>query len=437
MAISNPYWPQWIRRVALIAAAIGVELSHYSSMYLFVGMLTAAWVLITVTRMLRPFFARHSSEIRQVLWPKARTVGFGSLLAVAAVVALWGGIATQTAGSVVNDVGQAVSELSSATGTPYSFLSSGTLSPQQLLSQYRQQTLRANSRASPLTYLPVKTVTKYATPLASVADMPLTSAGRALSQVGISVSALNTVVREGAADGEELFIAIGFAAVLFSKRLRRRVSSELLALCAGAMAVVAAFVIFPNLSSDFGVLRAFQEALILAAPILVVGSLVPFSRLGEKWAWRIATFICLTIFTSTIGLMPQVLGGYAAQLSLNNSGLDYDLFYLHPQEVSAADWLEGKPGVSPSDLQVALGGTTATPYIYSSLAGISDQQSTTDFYPVLIRRAAWVVIGYSVLRTDIAPLPVDGEILTYRYPFGLLQANKNLVYDNGGAEIYR
>jgi hypothetical protein len=135
--------------------------------------------------------------------------------------------------------------------------------------------------------------------------------------------------------------------------------------------------------------------------------------------------------------MPQILGGYPAQLSLNNSGQDYEFFYVHPQEVSAAGWLAGEPGVSPDGLQVPLGGTTATPYFYTSLGGISGQQEVNDIYPVLIGRTTWVVAGYSLLHTGVEPLPAGNEIITYEYPFGLLTTSKNLVYNNGGAEIYK
>ena len=31
----------------------------------------------------------------------------------------------------------------------------------------------------------------------------------------------------------------------------------------------------------------------------------------------------------------------------------------------------------------------------------------------------------------------DGDLVSYGYPAGLLQAAKDLVYDNGGTKIYR
>ena len=61
--------------------------------------------------------------------------------------------------------------------------------------------------------------------------------------------------------------------------------------------------------------------------------------------------VALVFMVSTIGIMPQVLGGYDAQLNLNNSGVYYNVYYLHPQEVAAIDWLGGQPGTLPVGVQ--------------------------------------------------------------------------------------
>ena len=52
-----------------------------------------------------------------------------------------------------------------------------------------------------------------------------------------------------------------------------------------------------------------------------------------------AAIVALVILFSTVGLMPQLLGGYPAQLNLNNSGDYYDAYYVHDQEIAALNWL--------------------------------------------------------------------------------------------------
>jgi uncharacterized membrane protein len=198
--------------------------------------------------------------------------------------------------------------------------------------------------------------------------------------------------------------------------------------------MVAIITILPNLSVDYGVLRAFQEALILIAPVLVAGSLVIFSPLGQVWAPRIAAAVCMCIFVSTTGLMPQILGGYPAQLSLNNSGTYYDDYYTHPQEVVAVGWLAGKPGVLPGGV---LASFSPDRFAFTAPSTVTGSQYITDIYPTLVTKSSWVIIGYSTVHNGRATASDDGDLLTYRYPISFLWDNKNLVYNNGGAEIYK
>jgi hypothetical protein len=41
------------------------------------------------------------------------------------------------------------------------------------------------------------------------------------------------------------------------------------------------------------------------------------------------------------------------------------------------------------------------------------------------------------VKDDRATDFLDGDLITYRYPTALLQRTKKLVYNDGGAEIYR
>ncbi len=443
LAVTNSRWPQRVRRIVLFGAALGVELSHYSTMYLFLGMMVVGWLIGVVLGWWRRHSAKGARAIQERPWSDTRrTVGLGSVLVLAAMLVLWGGLATQTAGPFLTDVANAISQLGkSSSATPYSLLSRTTLSPQQVLDEYRSSALQQNAKQNAAThdtlYLPLSTVDQYATPLANEPALPLTSLGRLLSRIGVPIETLNTDVRQGAAKDEQLFVAVGFAVFIFSRRLRERISQELLYLCVGAVAMVAVFAVFPNLSVDYGVLRAFQEALILAAPILVIGSVAAFWPFGQKWSMRIAAAVALGIFISTTGLMPQVLGGYPAQLSLNNSGQYYDIYYVHPQDLAAVDWLEGKPGVVPTGLQAPLGGTTANIFAFTDLSDVNGSQFVDTVYPVLTQRSSWVLLSYAIVHTGRAPLYSDGQLIEYYYPTGLLQANKDLVYNNGGDEIYK
>jgi uncharacterized membrane protein len=448
LAITNASWSVRVRQVALVAASTGVELSHYSTMYLFLGTLLAAWA------------ARHAFALCVRIWRRrtrsaqagppravtAWTVGAGLLLVVAAIVFAWGELATQTAAGAVVDVESAVSgftghSVSVRSGdVSYSLLHPATADPQTVLREYRDAAFQARVGAPAGTYVPAAIVDRY--PVSAVSgygSLPLTGVGRLISRIGGPVAALNGAVRQAAARGEQLFIAIGLITCLVAGRLRRRLAHEYFCLCVGSVAVVAVVTLFPDISTDYGVLRAFQGALILAAPVLAAGSLAVFRLavfrlVGRGRGPQVAAAVGIGFLASTTGLMPQLLGGYPAQLSLDNSGSYYDMYYMHPQEMAAVAWLAGKPGVLPGGLAASF---IPGRFAFTSPSDVTGQQVVTDIYPPLVRQSGWVILGYSTVHTGLAATFYDGDLLTYAYPMGFLQASKNLVYNNGGTEIYK
>ena len=441
LAVTNPDWDQRWRRLVFFGSALGVELSHYSTMYIFLGTLlvgrTAGLAAGLVQRL------RHAPDgppKRRAPWAvMSRTVGLGSVLLLAVLVLGWNGLATQTAGGAVTSAESAVNGLIGSGGArssdvSYALLSGKSASPQAVLNAYYRAALKERSGSADGTYVPASVVARYPTPAVTEPSLALTRAGHLLSDAGIPVAGLNGLIRQAAAQGEQLFavVAVIFFVVLW--RLRRQIGREFFFLCVGSLGTVAVITVFPDLSVDYGVLRAFQESLILTAPMLVSGSLIVFSPLRDRWAPVAAAVVSVGIFVSTSGLMPQILGGYPAQLNLNNSGQYYEIYYMQPQEVAAVDWLENKPGTITDGVQ---GSYAPNRYEFTSPRYVNGQESVTDIYPPLVRQSSWVILGYSTLQTGRATTTYDGDLVTYAYPIEFLQENKNLVYNDGGAEIYK
>jgi uncharacterized membrane protein len=445
LAVTNSRWTRRRRRLTFFVAALGVELSHYSTMYFLLGILLAAWAANRAIRLI-PRRWRSSQEVSPTMTPwgaMARTVGFGSVLVVVAIAFAWGQLATQTAGAVVTDAESAISAIGGSSGAragdaSYSLLGGHVISPQTALNDYRKETLKDRggpSSPSPRSaYPPASVMARYPTPVVNQPSLPLTAAGDFLSDFGIPVAGLNGAVRAAAAKGEQLFIGLGLILFIVIPRLRRCVGREFFCLCLGSMAMVAVITVLPNLSVDYGILRAFQEALILLGPVLVAGSIAAFSPLGRVRALKASAAVCLGIFVSTTGLLPQVLGGYPAQLGLNNSGQYYDVYYMHPQEVAAVSWLAGNPGVLPDGIQAE---NFTDRFMFNAPSEVNGDQVISDIYPTLVSRSSWLILSYSNVRTGQATTDYDGDLLTYEYPMGFLRDTKNLVYNNDGAEIFK
>jgi uncharacterized membrane protein len=443
LSITNNAWSKRQRQLGLILAAVGMELSHYSTIYTFLDALVIAWAaqFLSALNSRRLRSPRGTPRPSRAPWAvTAKTAGLGSILLIAGVTYLWGQIATQTANNALVAFDSAISGLVHSNGgrsndVLYGLLPAKAPNPQVLLNDHRETALQERA-ASPYTYIPASAVARYPTPIINQPVLPFTGAGRILSDVDISPIGFNSAVREFAAKGEQIFIIIGLLALLLVRGCRSQVNREIWFLCVGNLSVLALISILPNLSVQYGILRTFQEALILMAPVLVAGTLTIFSPLGGAWAARATVALSICIFVSTTGLLPQILGGYPAQLSLNNSGLYYDIYYVHPQEVAAVNWLSGKPGILPDGLQASF---SAERFTFNSPPDVTGNQGTTDIYPWLIQKSGWVFLSYSTVHTGGATIDTgtQGELITYLYPADLLWNTKNLVYDNGGTEIYR
>ena len=223
----------------------------------------------------------------------------------------------------------------------YSLFSPDTPSDPQVLTQYTTSTLAqtAPDRAAGL-YYPEKLIRRYPVRVVTEPNLPTTGLGRLVDDTGLKVTAINSLLRAGTAKLLQLFVCVGLIAVIFLRRRRSGSIAELTALGGAALAMVAVQVILPDLSVNYGVLRAFLQALIVFAPFVAIGSSVLCRPAGKKWGLRISSAIAMLFFLSLTGVIPQILGGYPAQLHLNNSGQYYDIYYVHPQEVTAIQWLE-------------------------------------------------------------------------------------------------
>jgi uncharacterized membrane protein len=443
LAITNESWSIRMRRLAFIAACVGVEVSHYSSMYIFLGIIAVSWIVSSVLRLPRRFGRRRASHAEPPLWAnQVRIAGLGSLLVLTVVTVGWGFLATQSAGAVITDAEASISGLlGHSAGTRsgnvgYSLFFGHTPTPQQVINAYNTSILKLRSRTSDQTsYLESASVAAR-NQVKAVAQplLPLTPVGRLLADAHLPVSGINSAIRLGAADGEQLFVIAGLAFIFLVKRQRRRVGWEFFCLGFGAVAMLGAVTVLPDVSVDYGILRVFQESLVVIAPLLVAGSIAIFRVFGEARAPRIAAAVAVGIFISTTGLLPQVLGGYPAQLSLNNSGTYYDDYYVHTQEAAGTQWLSMQLGVLPSGVQAT---HAANRFLFTGPSSVTGQQFIEDAFPSLLRAHAWVIVDYSILHTGLASISYDGDNILYKYPVAILRRGKDLVYDNGGMEIYR
>jgi hypothetical protein len=181
-------------------------------------------------------------------------------------------------------------------------------------------------------------------------------------------------------------------------------------------------------------LRAFQQALMLFGMYLVAGTfaVAKIFRKIKPVSMALPVVIALGFFLSSTGVISELLGGYQAQLHLNNSGTYYDEYYMHAQELAADNWLVGN--IVKKDRHVSVQTDLDTSIRLDSATGY---QSQNDIIPGQIETYSYVLLGYNDTVNKQAYISFDGNTIAYNYPIKFLGSNKNLIYNNGSSEIYR
>ena len=99
----------------------------------------------------------------------------------------------------------------------------------------------------------------------------------------------------------QVFLLLGLVWLVLAARrgsavtLRPGRRAEVTCLVLGAVAALGLVVLVPNLSVDYGVLRAFQQTLLVVAPVMAAGLwmlLRPLGDRGPRCAWPSCPSCC-------------------------------------------------------------------------------------------------------------------------------------------------
>ncbi|MFI6939231.1 hypothetical protein ACIBI4_08180 [Streptomyces sp. NPDC050418] len=437
VALTDSRGPRRARRVLFTVLLIGVILAHYSTGYVVIGTLALAVFYDKVWRLL----SRRSRLRQRKRRREDRMLSFIQwwMVLVPAVAALvWAGPVTHTGGQLHLTVGQAVSDLlapsekkSGSSDTGYSLFGGKQLSAQERLEEYVKQAEADSTKQRGHLLLTEKELDGIDWTAVSTADMPLTAPGQILDVFGVPVHSVNAAVRAASAYFFQLMTVLGVWVVLKARRSAFRAVRDQTTMALAALSAVALFTVVPQLSVDYGVLRAFQQGLFFCAPFLAAGTLWTLRRAGPRKE-GLSAVLTFCLLLNLIGVMPKALGGYPAQIQLSNAGDYYDIYYTQAPEVQAALWLDAWKRASKDTTPVQM-----DEFSYTRLKPHMESGASFVSTPVWLEKDAYLVLGTTPTRTGRMTIFYRGDRITYEFPRELIEKKKDLVYNNGGSVVLR
>jgi uncharacterized membrane protein len=438
---------QWL----FICFGLGMILSHYSTTYsvllLLFFMICARPIFSWIAPRLAAWKMFKNSSINVLDNTHKRMFHIITIPMVVMLIYfcfIWFGIITNTASGATSIVAQTIESVKNGLNTDsrssdvsYSIFSPGAASPMQQLHEYIKNVVDPERKQFPDEFYSSSAVNQTKTKIVTEPSLPVTGIGHYIAKYGINISALNNLLKQTYAKLLQVFVAIGIIYMLFKKKFNHSLEPEFFLLGIASIVFVILQVVLPDLSQAYGLLRAFQQSLMVLGLLLVVGTFALASGFRNKFIlYALPSLIAVGFFLSSTGVISQILGGYQAQLFLNNSGQYYDVYYTHKQELAGISWLnnvtqEVKYGANTHALMQTDEFTSA------KLAGYTSLPTVADVYPGVIQKDSYVFLGYTNVTKGQASIFYNGDLITYSYPIKLLNQEKNLIYSNGGTEIYK
>jgi uncharacterized membrane protein len=449
LTIFNDTWSLKRRRWLVAMLGLGVVLSHYSTTYTMLTIFLMVVALRYVMRMLGNFFSKNTSRRTMTFshWRRMRPAPLNLAIVVFLLGAsyIWSTQLTNTGGNITRVAGETVAAIvkgvkgdSQSSDTNYSLFSHSSLTDQQRLQAYADKTVPKARKDIPTKDLyPESSYNGYKLQIAPTQNQPLTPFGHTVQDLGIPVSKFDELTRTGSAIFLQLALGVGILLLFLARPFATRLNSEYRLFQLAQVFLLAAIVVLPVLSAEYGLLRAFQQILLLSGAAIAFATLtlIP-SALKRTRVW-LPAFLAILFFASSTGLITTALGGYPAQLHLANSGKYYDLYYAHTSEQQAMSWLSNAEnhGGGSNNLSTSI---MTDRYTFDRIEQFKKVSVAGDnIYPGVVTRDSYVFLGYTTTTQGVATAFYNNDPLTYYYPVGFLDGNKDEVYASQGARIYR
>jgi uncharacterized membrane protein len=421
-----------VRSGLVLLLGLGMILSHYSTSYVAVGIIIGAKVLelalrLASSRSQAKVDGTAASRVPGALtWPIALALALGVYLWNSQLTATSDGIAKTIAGVTVS-LPQLFDRTINTGESSYSLVGKN-LSSDQLFEQYRANVDRARDLPAS-SYYPDSVTEKY--PLAPAQEQvaKTTPVGHVISAARVSPYVVFDAMKSGYAKLIQVLLILGLGIMLVRSKLSRLPLQYRLLGLAG-MGMIVLEVLLPS-AINYGLLRLLQQSLMMLAPAIVLALYQIFKWLKFSPTWRLRTTAALLLgfFAVNSGLLPAITGGYKPDLATANGGFYYAAYYTHADEIAGYQWL-GQNAPKGSVVN-------ADEFARRKMITYDGIYARASLAPAAISQDAYVYLSYGDTVFNQVPFYYNGQLLYEQPPTKFLDDNKNLLYSNGGVEIYK
>lgn len=410
---------RWRHKTLFLLCAVGAVLSHYSTAYMFVSL----FALAVACKYVAEWW--HARKAGAVAVRRKNTV-LSPLFAGALflVTFVWYAQITATGNGLFVTLQQSLANVPSLfTDESKSSDLSGVLfsngkTQADLYQEYVSGTHA--TQGSDADILPGLTED-------TIAPTPL---GKQLQQWGMDLS-IPTVLRQHFARILQVLAIAGvaYAAYRFIRHKPHAQGLDFTCLSVASIIVLALMVILPVLSVNYGILRAFQQALIfLVLPIvlLLIRLMRPLHhKLTNGFAITGLTFLFL-LFT---GVTAQTLGGTSPPITLNNQGLYYGLYYSSAADKASFNWLR-RTIPHTADVRAA----------NFNRAFMNDPQypfSRPGILPTQTAQSSYIYLDSAQIRDEKFFTYYESSPLVLTFPVQYYTITKNQIYSTATTGVFK
>lgn len=233
---------------------------------------------------------------------------------------------------------------------------------------------------------------------------------------------------------KKLFKVLSILGVIYLVKLfitRKHVNYDYLILSIVSLTILLLFTVLPFFTIEYDILRATQQLLIILGYSTILGIyfiLEPFNSRLKSFVSIIFVLSYFLIYTNTIN---QIIGGTVPSIQFANSGTGYERFIIYSSEQEGIQWLlnnKKKEYLIQSD-QDSLSKIYAT--------SLSKTRVSPNLIPVSIYKNSYIFLNKLNATTGLSYKNYQGETLRYTLPIIFFDDNKDLIYNNGGAKVYK